>query len=372
MPKKSSEKLAANIRVAIIGSVGIPGNYGGFETFIENLTRELNGRIPITVYCSARSYPVRLEKHNGAILKYLPLNANGLQSIPYDVLSLFLAARNNDSILILGASGCLALPLFRLFYPHKRLIVNLDGLEHMREKWNRFIRYFLKVSERTAMQHADEIIADNPVISQYYLSEYGKESTLITYGGDQAGNLSLSDSIRLKYSIPERYAFGVCRIEPENNVHLILEAFTRSSIPLVMIGNWESTDLGRKLRLEYGSSENIRMISAIYDQGVLDQIRSNCRIYIHGHSAGGTNPSLVEAMNLSLPVFAFDAEFNREATFGKAKYFSTAAELRGMLTKTGLGELAGMGAEMGRIAREHYLWMVIAEKYARVLTVPDH
>ncbi len=370
MRKKSSDKNTLHNSVAIIGTVGIPANYGGFETFVENLTRELGRQIPLTVFCSSKSYSTRLKKHNDAKLQYIPLHANGYQSVPYDIISLFLAARKHDTILILGASGCLILPLFRLFYPHKRLVANLDGLEHKREKWNGFIRYFLKLSEKTAMRHTNEIIADNKVIQQYYQDEYGKESTLITYGGDQVGNLPLSPEVRLKYGMPLQYAFSVCRIEPENNTHLILEAFSKSTVPLIFMGNWDYSDYGRKLRDEYGRYGNIILLGPEYDLRILDQLRSNCNIYIHGHSAGGTNPSLVEAMNLDLPVFAFDVEFNREATFRQAKYFKTPQHLLSLLSDSSEEELKAMGHTLGLIARENYRWLIIAEKYAELLSGP--
>ena len=116
--------------VAIIGTVGIPGNYGGFETLAEYLTNELSKRLSLTVYCSSKSYVSKKAVLNGARLIYIPLNANGIQSIPYDIISLFQAAKSHDLILILGVSGCMILPAFRLFYPKKKLIVNIDGLEH--------------------------------------------------------------------------------------------------------------------------------------------------------------------------------------------------------------------------------------------------
>lgn len=357
-------------KVAIIGSVGIPGNYGGFETLTEYLTKELNDKIAITVYCSSKNYKTKLKSHNGAILKYIPLKANGIQSIPYDIISLFLAAIHNESILILGISGCSMLPLFRIFFKRKFLIINIDGLEHRRDKWSWIIRKFLKFSEKMAVRYADEIIADNKAIQEYILNEYDKESRLISYGGDHAAFSQLKDSIRTQYSLPGKYAFNVCRIEPENNIKLILEAVSCSNLPIVMVGNWTRNNYSRQLKSEYALARHITLIDAIYEQDILDQIRSNCYIYIHGHSAGGTNPSLVEAMHLGLPILAYDVAYNRETTFGQAKYFKSSNDLCNLMTTLSDDELQEMRINMNRLAQEHYTWDKVSKKYSELISSP--
>ena len=122
--------------------------------------------------------------------------------------------------------------------------------------------------------------------------------------------------------LSENYAFKVCRIEPENNVHLILEAFYKYPLlNIVLVGNWNNSVYGKQLKLQFESFENIYLLEPIYDQNILNQLRSNCYLYIHGHSAGGTNPSLVEAMYLELPIIAYDINYNRETTSNKALYF---------------------------------------------------
>ena len=355
--------------IAIIGTVGIPASYGGFETLTENLVKYLPGNISITVFCSSKAYDNLLSSYNGAKLQYIGLNANGVQSILYDVVSLFKAAKQCDVILILGVSGCIVLPFFRFFYPKKKLIINIDGLEHKRAKWSKLIKRFLKLSEKAAVRYGNEIIADNKAIQQYIKKEYGKESRLIAYGGDHVKMLPLSVEIKQQYSLPDRYAFEVCRIEPENNINLILEAFSKSTFPLVIIGNWDYSDYGRKLRREYSEFKNIIMLNAIYDQDILDQIRSNCYINLHGYSAGGTNPSLVEAMYLSLPVFAFDVVYNRETTFNKAKYFKNVEGLLNLLNNNSDHDLKKSGTILGKLAKEHYTWKKIAEQYEEVFNV---
>ena len=354
--------------ITIIGTAGIPSKYGGFETLTEYITKFLGEKLDITVYCSSKIYEEKKAQHNKAHLKYINLDANGIQSIPYDILSLFHASRNQDHILILGVSGCIILPLFRMFYPKKKLIINIDGLEHRREKWNKGIQKFLKLSERFAVKYGNHIIADNKAIQDYIASEYNTRSELIAYGGDHSKAIDLSDKTRAQYGIPAHYAFKVCRIEPENNIHVILDAFTSSDLPIVLIGNWQKSDYGLKLKEQFSKYSSILLLDPIYDQQVLDEIRSNCSIYVHGHSAGGTNPSLVEAMNLGLPIIAYDVSYNRETTFNKAAYFKSAEELQELIKQLNKNDLQNIASEMKRIAQEQYTWAKISDQYYKLIS----
>lgn len=353
-------------KVSIIGTAGIPGKYGGFETLAEYLTKYLSEKIIFTVYCSSKNYMQKKDKHNNAELKYINLNANGIQSIPYDIISLFKSARTHNKILILGVSGCIILPIFRIFFKKKKLIINIDGLEHRREKWKKPIQKFLKLSEKLAVKYGDVIISDNKAIQDYVRKEYNRESALIAYGGDHAQRIGLSNEVCKHYGIPKDFAFKVCRIEPENNIHLILEAFKESTLPLVIIGNWNKSEYGKKLKETYSSKPSVILLDPIYEQKILDQIRSNCKIYIHGHSAGGTNPSLVEAMSIGLPIFAYDVSYNRETTYGKAKYFSNSNELEDLIKNTPEDELTRIEMEMKKIAMENYTWEKIANQYYKL------
>jgi glycosyltransferase involved in cell wall biosynthesis len=356
------------MNIAIIGTVGIPAKYGGFETLTEYLTKFLGTNLNLTVYCSSKNFAEKIKIYNNSNLTYINLDANGMQSILYDIISLFLAAKRNKTILILGISGCVVLPLFRIFYPSTKLIINIDGLEHHRLKWKKPIQKFLKFSEKLAVKYSYIIITDNKAIQDYVSNEYKKESRLIAYGGDHANHQLITNEVINKYSLPKEYAFKVCRIEPENNIHLILEAFADLTLPLVLIGNWNKSEYGKKLKEKYISFPNIILLDAIYNQDILDQIRCNCKIYIHGHSAGGTNPSLVEAMSLGLPVFAYDVSYNRYTTFNKARYFKTPLDLKRLISEIDNLELDELGKNMKAIAQKEYTWKIISEKYFDILT----
>ncbi|MDE6023062.1 MAG: DUF1972 domain-containing protein, partial [Muribaculaceae bacterium] len=257
------------MKVAIIGTVGVPANYGGFETLVEQLVRHNQDEdLQYSIFCSKKSYSDKRWVYHGAKTEYIGLNANGIQSIPYDIISLIRATSQSDVILVLGVSGCAFLPIFRIF-SKKRLIINIDGLEHRRDKWNKLIRKFLKFSEKQAVKYGDVIVTDNQGITDYVFEEYGRVSNLIAYGGDHViteVSDTLVNEVLTKYGLEKgNYALGICRIEPENNVHTILEAFEKARKKIVFIGNWSKGDFGRQLAEKYEKSEYVRITPAVYD-----------------------------------------------------------------------------------------------------------
>lgn len=350
-------------QVAIIGTQGVPAKYGGFESLVENIIGDnCSPGVHYTVFCSGKDYDVRLREYKGATLRYVPLHANGVQSTPYDILSLMRTISGYDAIVVLGVSGCLFLPVFRLLC-RKRLVVNIDGLEHKRAKWGRFAKWFLRTSEAMAVRCADVVVADNKGIQDYVRVTYHKDAALIAYGGDHV----LRDvpherqmEVLHSYGIePNGYAVTVCRIEPENNTHVILKAFADAGYPLLFIGNWERSEYGRQQKARYSRCANIHLADAVYDLDILYSLRNNCSCYVHGHSAGGTNPSLVEAMFFGKPIIAYDVIYNRETTDNKAAYFKDIAELVGILLH--VKELDG--ASLHEYAMQHYTWRHIARQY---------
>ena len=352
-------------RVAIIGTQGVPAQYGGFESMVENIIgKNCSSDIAYTVFCSGLDKDSRLKTYKGCRLKYVPLHANGMQSVPYDMLSMLCALKGYDTLLILGTSGCLLLPLLKALTKAK-IIVNIDGLEHRREKWGKFARWILRHSEQAAVKNADVVVADNKGISDYVSETYGKPSVVIAYGGDNAVReveQERQEEILRHFGVEhDNYAVTVCRIEPENNTHIVLEAFRHTGRPLVYIGNWDHSAYGRALKKEYIHAANIRLVDSIYDLDVLYALRRNAHCYIHGHSAGGTNPSLVEAMSIGCRVLAYDVVYNRETTYGKALYFTDAESLIALLD-TDWGDYS----ELREIACKHYTWATIAKQYEQL------
>jgi len=359
----------AKTKVGIIGTVGVPAKYGGFETLAHQLVLNLSKRLDLTVYSSSKTYSKedQVDTWEGASIKYIPLKANGIQSIPYDIFSMIHAMIFCDVLLILGVSGCIFLPFVKLF-TNKRIIVNVDGLEWRRAKWNGLIKKFLIFSEWMAVQFADRIITDNAALQDYAMEEYGIESSLIEYGADHVEvDPNLMDTTKFPFLIND-YAFKVCRIEPENNIHLVLKAFLQTpQIPLIIVGNWKDSVYGKNLLEEYEQVNHFYLLDPIYDPKILNQLRSNCLVYIHGHSAGGTNPSLVEAMYLGLPIIAFDVVYNKVTTEYSSEYFSTSADLIEKVLSLSSTDLSVLGVTMQAIAERRYTWRTISEKYEAVV-----
>lgn len=352
-------------KIAIIGTNGLPGKYGGWDQLVIHLTDNLRNSFKFLVYTSYTAIEGDAE-YKGTQLVKVPFKANGFQSIPYDIYSIIHALFVCDVLFICGTSGCIFLPIARLF--GKKIVLNPDGQEWKRGKWSKPVQLFLKLSEKWGVKGATHVVSDNIIIQKYIKTEYKKESFLIEYGGDQVIKTELSSSTSEKYNINVgKYAFKVCRIEPENNIDMILEAFSKTAImPLVLIGNWNNSSYGIETRKKYSVFPNLKLLDPIYDQVTLDELRSNCGIYVHGHSVGGTNPSLVEAMNLGLNIFSFNVDYNIETTDNKAFYFADASGLSQLLTKFVSGDIDSNSAQMLEVAKRKYLWSIITDKYSEV------
>ncbi|GAB5448067.1 DUF1972 domain-containing protein [Gymnodinialimonas sp.] len=348
-------------RIAILGSVGVPARYGGFETLADNLARfhaDTDRPEALSVYCSRPVYPDQPETFGKAELRYSRFRANGASSVIYDTTTLRDAiTRGTDVALLLGVSGAIALPA--LARKGTRVVTHVDGLEWRRGKWSAPARAFLRWSEKLAVRHSDAVIADSPAIAQHLRAEYGVEAEVIAYGGDHATTPPQPPSAAPE-NLPEGYTLALCRIEPENNVQTILEAFTETGKPLVFVGNWDDSPYGQGLKARFQGTANLRLLDPIYAPGPLFALRQGARAYVHGHSAGGTNPALVEMMHIGHPILAFDCTFNRIATQDAAQYFTGKTDLKAALEGP---HQAGQGAALQEIAQRHYTWAKVGAQY---------
>lgn len=353
--------------VAIVGIVGVPANYGGYETMVDNLLEYTPEDVEYTVYCSKSSYKERPKQYKGAKLKYFPLNANGPQALLYDALCTIHAYRHSDVILSLGNSGVYVYPIMNFLYGKKKIIHNHDGYETNREKWNSFVRWLMKRLMYFTVKYADFHIADNAAMVPILMKDIGVNSVIIEYGGDGAFPVRDDRHLKEKYGLePQGYFFNVARIEPENNIHIMLEAFNEMPDKmLVLVGNWHKNEYGEELLKQYSGCNNIKMMDPVYESKEINLLRSNCKLYIHPHSVGGTNPSLVEAMYLGLPIVAYDVIYNRSTTEGKSFYFKTAKELENVV-KTKEMQFADVALEMKEIAEKRYRWDIISKKYCEL------
>lgn len=354
--------------LSIIGTVGLPARYGGFETLAEELASRLALSHRVCVYCTRTGRSDFPDEHLGSKLRYVAFDANGLQSVPYDIVSMWRAAFTSRTLLVLGVSGCMFLPILRAFAPRVRIVTNIDGLEWKREKWGLLARLFLRASEAMAVRFSDAIIADNRAIQNHVSVTYNKPSDLIAYGGDNQIQVVTAAISRDTRFAAGTYFFSLCRIEPENNIHQILDAFRCTpSSNLVFVGNWDVSDYGRKLRRSHSDFTNIELLNPIYDRSRLSRLRSEALGYIHGHSAGGTNPSLVESMMAGMAVIAYDVHYNRHTTHGRARYWNSSAELAGLLSTVKPDTLQSDAFAMRALAEELYTWDRIVREYEAVI-----
>lgn len=355
------------MKVAIVGVRGLPNTYGGFETLAEYLVEYLSNEFDITVYCSSKDMNSKLESYKGAKLKYIPITSHGAFGILYDSVSLLNSIYKYDKILVLGFGGGFVMPFLKKF--KSKVILNLGGLDWKRNKWSYISQKIIKKAEELLIKNCGQIVSDNLGIQKYIQNEYDKNSTLIAYGGDQAMKQEITgEALNIYPFLNNEYAFIVTRIQPDNNIDMLLEAFTRQTeIPLVMVGNWDNSPYGRKTKTKYEKRKSLILLDAIYERDKLDTLRSNCTLYVHGHSAGGTNPSLCEAMFLALPIIAFASGYNEYTTDNKALYFHDVRELLQILKKFRSSNLKEIGKEMERIAKEKYVWKNIADQYKELI-----
>ena len=353
-------------KVSIIGSAGIPAAYGGFETLVEHLVRNAPSKksgLKIVVYCSGSSKDI---EYKGAKLRYINLNPNGISSIFYDIVSMIKSGLDKSNcLLILGCSGALFIPIYKIFFKGK-VVTNVDGIEWRREKWSWLPSKFLKFSEYLAVRFSDEIIVDNDAVANYIKNEYMCNSNVIPYGGDHIDILSVAENQDLTTNHLQKYFLGICRIEPENNIKMILQAFSKvSETNLVFIGNWDKSEYGNSLREEFQNYKNINLLDPIYDHDKLNIYRKNSIGYVHGHSAGGTNPSLVEAMFYSDFILCFDCDFNRITTDEKADYFANKSDLIELIKKP--FNKSNTQSLLHKIAMQRYNWASVSQAYFKLL-----
>ena len=360
------------IRLALIGTNGIPANYGGAETLYENLTRELSDRYDITVYCSNRQPKDKIgNTYLGAKLKYWPMSANGLQSIPYDYLSLLHGWLHSDVLYVFGFGPWLMVWLMRLLGCKKKIMFNHGGLnEWMREKnpWygklnGRLARKYLK----TKVVH----IADNNLQVESLKEYFGIESVhVIRYGADHCTPVAPDAVLLDKYPfLDKEYYVSVSRAQIDNNLHIVLEAFANMpNKTLVLVSNFKVSDYGKELYEKYAKGyPNLVLISGVYDKKELNAVRSNAAAYIHSHSRCGTPPSLCEAMYLNLPIISFDTEVNHEVTNEYALFFKDAKELKDVVNNTSGETLSKMSEKSGAFAHDNYTWNHIGEQYIELI-----
>ena len=319
------------MRIALLGTRGVPARYGGFETAVEEVGRRLAERgHRVVVYCRTTNGQDRPARHLGMELVHLPAaRKRSLETLSHSALSVaHLLAHRVDAAFLFNAANAPLLPLLRA--ARIPVATHVDGLEWKRAKWGPVGQRYYRAAESLAVRWSDGLIADAQGIADYYRREFGAPSTLLTYGApiiDPA-----SDRLAELGLAPGGYHLVVARFEPENHVDLIVEGYVRSSAtkPLVIVGSAPSSD-AYTARVHAAADDRVRFLGGVWDQAQLDQLYAHSYTYLHGHSVGGTNPSLLRAIGAGAAVLAFDVDFNREVVADSGRFFVSPADVAALV-----------------------------------------
>ncbi len=359
------------MRIAIMGTRGVPARYGGFETLAEELGRRLVARgHEVTVYGRCGVVEPGLSQWLGMRLVVLPaVRTKHLETVTHTLVSAIHGAlAGYDAVLLCNAANAPWIRILQL--AGIPVALNVDGLERKRRKWGLAGRLWYLLCERLAALVPDAVITDAEVIRRYYRRAYRAASTMIAYGGDlePPGGRAALDRLGLE---PGGYLLYVSRFEPENNPDRVVEAYTRTSLrlPLVMVGGAPyAPQLAR--RLERLADDRVLLPGPIYGAGYRELL-FNARLYIHATEVGGTHPALVEAMGAGRPILYFETPENREVVGPAGVPFRFAGEraLERVLERLLADEdrLAALGREARRRVAARYRWDDVATAYERLL-----
>ena len=352
---------------AMIGTRGVPAAYGGFETAVDEIGARLVERgHAVTVYC--RSAQQRLDSWRGMTLVHLPaLRLKVAETLSHTAASaLHLTfTEKPDVAFVFNAANSPLVPWIRtLGVP---TAVHVDGLEWKRGKWSGAGRNYYRFAERFAVNHADALIADARGIADYYRATYSAPTELLTYGAPIIDRPTSHRLAELDLS-PQGYHLVVARLEPENHVDVIVEGYARSGakLPLVVVGSAPyAARHSEEIRAAANDDPRIHFVGGLWDQELLDELYANAASYLHGHSVGGTNPSLLRAMGGGAPVIAWDVTFNEEVAGPDAAYFSTPLGLARILERAESEPALQIarGLRLQQRARTTYDWDDVAAGY---------
>lgn len=361
------------LRVAMVGTRGVPAHYGGFETAVEEVGARLAARgHEVTVYCrsSRNSSPLPTE-YKGMGLIHLPAaRRRSLETLSHTALSVAHLTWHGsyDAVLMFNAANSPFLPV--LWLRGGRSATHVDGLEWRRGKWGRAGRAYYRKAESLAVRWSDALIADAQGIADYYATEFGARTETIAYGAPILGDVG-SSRLEEVNCAPRQYHLVVARFEPENHVDLAIEGYLHSgsTLPLVVVGSNPYGGLySQRIHALAGTTEGVRLLGGIWDQELLDQLYANCLSYIHGHSVGGTNPSLLRAMGAAAAVIAYDVNFNREVLGVDGALFKTPSSLaeRIIAAEADVKKTVARGQRLAERAQEAYDWDNVADQYERL------
>lgn len=356
--------------MAILGCRGIPARYGGFETFADHLSRGLVAAgVDVTVYAEGDGPDTSYE---GVRVRYVkPLKIGPASAIAYDVQSLWNARKSFDVVYMLGYGAAWGCVIPRLW--GTRIWMNMDGLEWARSKWHPVVRAYLRWMERLMSVVSDQVLADADAIKVHYDHHYplGAPCTFIPYGAHGTAPDRMAYRLANLDLMVDGYFLIVARMEPENHILEIIEAHRQwgGQYPLVVVGDHTGlNDYCRRIRQCVAPA--VRFLGAIYDPAELAALRAGAFAYIHGHSVGGTNPSLLEAMWFASLVIAHDNPFNREVLGDSGLFFNSISSLVATMQDAHDMDAASrkrLKASTQEVVNRKYQWSGVVQNYRSLL-----
>jgi len=357
-------------RVAIVGSRGFPSTYGGYETMVRYLARDWVERgLDITVYCRERPGRQRSWVDEGVQCRWTPgLNTTALSTLSFGLTSHVDASRQGfDAALVLNIANGFFLPL--LGRRSIGVALNTDGIEWERGKWGTTARRVFRRGAEASARHADVLIADSQAIAAVWQREFGVESIFVPYGAPvvEAG---APDRVRDLGIEPDSYILVVARLVPENNVELILDATANLEHKVVVVGSGTGDSPIEQRLAELDRGDSLDWLGHVSDQDLLSDLWSHCGLYVHGHSVGGTNPALLQALGAGAPTLALDTPFNREVLAADDQLFpqdpgELARRISGSFSDPGVRNSWSRAGQ--ETIRARYSWKDVSERYLRAL-----
>lgn len=358
------------MKIAILGTRGIPNQYGGFEQISEYLSVGLVEKKHEVFVYNPHNHSYQEKAWNGVqiIHCYDPEYKLGTAGqFIYD-LNCVLDARKRgfDLLLFLGYTSS---SVWGMIYPKKPVIVsNMDGLEWKRSKYSKPVQKFLEFAEKLAVKYSDFLIADSLGIKEYLQEKYSVSSTYIAYGANVFENAD--SSVIIPYGLePNAYYMIMARMEPENNIEMVLDGYStsQSTSPFIVIGN-AANKFGTYLKNKFAANGNIKFLGAIYNQDHINNLRYFSKLYFHGHSVGGTNPSLLEAMASKTLIAAHENVFNQSILGSNAFYFSDSADIKKIIDADHQDVREGFTLSNIQNIVTNFAWTKIITQYENYLT----
>ncbi len=353
------------MKIAILGTRGIPNNHGGFEQFAEYLAKELAVKGHDVFVYNSHNHPYKKSewKQVKIIHKYDPENRIGTAGqFIYD-LNCIIDSRKRDYDILLQL-GYTSSSIWGKLLPKKCIVVtNMDGLEWKRSKYSKKVQKFLLYAERLAIKTSDHLVSDSIGIRKYLFHKYKAVSTYIPYGTvipDDFSPTVLQDFGLQNYS----YNMLIARLEPENSIEVILDGvvISNSKVPFLVIGKHE-TKYGEYLKCKYKDNHNIIFVGGIYNIKKLNSLRCYSRIYFHGHTVGGTNPSLLEAMGSKALICAHNNLFNKSILGDDAYFFRTANDVSNVINNVAIESRDVIIENNNNKVKKLYSWENIVSQY---------